>query len=187
MELWLARHGATEWSESGRHTGRTDLPLLPAGEARARELGTIVAGREFTSVFTSPLRRAEQTAELAGFAGAERTDLLREFDYGDYEGLTSAQIEELNPGWQLFRDGCPGGESPDQVLARATSFTELAAARGGRVLAFAHGHVLRAVAVAWLGLGTGAAGLLELDTATLSILVDGSRGRQLRLWNGLPM
>lgn len=180
------RHGATEWSRSGRHTGSTDLPLLAEGEERARALAGVLAGIGFGAVFTSPLRRARQTAELAGFPTAEVDPLLREYDYGEYEGLTTAEIEARRPGWTLFRDGCPGGETPDQVLARAGGFAAAAEARGGRVLAFAHGHILRAVAAAWLGLGAPPAGQLDLDTATVSILSGGPRGHTLSLWNGLP-
>jgi broad specificity phosphatase PhoE len=181
------RHGATEWSENGRHTGsRTDLPLLPEGEKRAAALRPVLARENFTAAYTSPLQRAARTAELAGFPDAERTDLLLEYDYGEYEGLTSDQIRERDPDWDLFRDGCPGGESPDQVLARAERFAELAEARGGRVIAFAHGHILRAVAAAWLGLGAPAASRFDLGTATISILAGGPRGHLLQLWNGMP-
>ena len=182
------RHGATEWSQGGRHTGsRTDLPLLPEGEDRARALREVLHKQSFTAVFTSPLRRAAETAALAGFPEAERTDLLVEYDYGDYEGLTTAEILARQPGWDLFRDGCPGGESPADVINRAERFLELAGGRGGRVIAFAHGHILRAVAVAWLGLGAAVASSLDLGTASLSILAGGTRGRQLRLWNGMPV
>ena len=181
------RHGATEWSRSGRHTGiRTDLPLLPEGEERARSLRPILEREAFTAAFTSPLRRARQTAELAGFAAAEPTDLLLEYDYGDYEGLTSAEIRSRRPDWDLFRDGCPGGETPGQVLDRAHRFAELAQARGGRVIAFAHGHILRALVAAWLDLGAPAASRFDLGTATVSILAGGPGGRELRLWNGMP-
>jgi probable phosphoglycerate mutase len=171
---------------NGRHTGRTDLPLLPEGEERARELGARLAKTEFTAVFTSPLLRARRTAELAGFPHAEVEPLLREYDYGDYEGLTSAEIRARRPDWTLYRDGCPGGETPDEVLERGRRFAEEAERRGGRVLAFGHGHLLRAVAAGWLGLGPAAAGGFDLDTATLSILNSGERGRTLSLWNGLP-
>ncbi len=140
----------------------------------------------FTAAFTSPLRRAARTAELAGFPAAERTDLLLEYDYGEYEGLTSAQILARRPGWDLFSDGCPGGESPPQVMDRAARFADLAEAGGGRVIAFAHGHILRALAAAWLDLGAPAASRLDLGTATISILAGGGRGRLLRLWNGMP-
>jgi probable phosphoglycerate mutase len=127
--------------------------------------------------------RARRTAEIAGFPDPTLTPLLREFDYGDYEGLTSAEIRQQRPDWQLYRDGCPGGESPAQVYARASEFVELAAAAAGNVLAFAHGHILRAVAVAWMRLDITAAARMQLDVATLSTLVDNDRGRELALWN----
>lgn len=182
----MVRHGATEWSRAGRHTGLTDLPLLPEGEERSRRLAAVLGPLDFTAVFTSPLERARETARLAGYPEARPEPLLLEYDYGDYEGLTSAEIQRRRPGWDLFRDGCPGGETPEQVLERARRFGEQAEALGGRVLAFAHGHVLRAVAVAWLGLGAAAASGLDLDPATVGILSGGPRGRTLSLWNGLP-
>ena len=190
FELWLARHGATEWSENGRHTGsRTDLPLLPEGERSARRLAELLRDVSFSAAYTSPLQRARRTAELAGFPDPEPTPLLLECDYGDYEGLTSEQIQESRPGWELYRDGCPGGEQPEALYRRARTFAGVAEARGGRdgrAIAFGHGHILRAVAAAWLALDVGAAAALELDTATLSVLVSGPRGRLLRLWNGRP-
>ena len=140
----------------------------------------------FSGAYTSPLQRARRTARLAGFEDPEPTPLLLEYDYGDYEGLTTEQIHAERPDWELFKDGCPGGESPDAVYRRARTFCDYAERRGGRVIAFAHGHILRTVGAAWLALDVRAAAGMELDTATLSILVRGARGRQLRLWNGLP-
>jgi probable phosphoglycerate mutase len=138
----------------------------------------------FDAVYSSPLQRAVRTAEIAGFPGPEITPLLREFDYGEYEGITSAQIHALNPGWELFRDGCPGGETPGQVYARALEFIQLCEVNGGRVLAFAHGHILRALAVAWLRLDITAAAGLQLDVATLSRLRDDAdHGRLLAMLN----
>jgi len=139
----------------------------------------------FDAVFSSPLVRARRTAELAGFPNPRITPLLREFDYGDFEGITSKTIHQTQPGWEVFKDGCPGGESPDQVYARAKEFLDLAEAAGGRVLAFAHGHILRAVAVAWLDLDIRAARAFQLDVATLSTLRDGDHGRVLAMWNAL--
>ena len=139
----------------------------------------------FDAVFSSPLVRARRTAELAGFPNPRITPLLREFDYGDFEGITSKTIHQTQPGWEVFKDGCPGGESPDQVYARAKDFLDLAEAAGGRVLAFAHGHILRAVAVAWLDLDIRAARAFQLDVATLSMLRDGDHGRVLAMWNAL--
>ncbi len=137
----------------------------------------------FDVVFSSPMTRARRTAELAGFSKPQITPLLSEFDYGDFEGITSQTIHQTQPGWELFKDGCPGGESPDQVYARAKEFVDLAEASGGRVLAFAHGHILRAVAAAWLSLDIVAARGFQLDVATLSTLRDGDHGRVLALWN----
>ncbi len=129
------------------------------------------------------MQRALRTARIAGYDNVVVTPLLREFDYGGYEGLTRRQIMEGVPEWDLYRDGCPGGETPSQVYERASAFIDLVGTNRGRVLAFAHGHILRAVAVAWVGLGIEAAGALQLDVATLSILADGERGRVLQLWN----
>ena len=129
------------------------------------------------------MQRARRTAAIAGFGDPTITDLLREFDYGEYEGLTSAEIHETRPEWEIYHDGCPGGESPVQVYERAEKFIELALAAGGNVLAFAHGHILRAVAVAWLAIDVVNAGHFRLDVATLSELAATDRGRELALWN----
>jgi broad specificity phosphatase PhoE len=129
------------------------------------------------------MQRALRTAGIAGFDNPVVTPLLREFDYGDYEGLTRREILESSPGWDLYRDGCPGGETSSQVYDRARAFVDLAGKNHGRVLAFAHGHILRAIAVAWVGLGIEVAGALQLDVATLSILSDSERGRVLQMWN----
>lgn len=184
LDLYLARHGETEWTLNGRHTGRTDLPLTANGEAEARALRTRLAGIEFDAVFSSPLQRAIRTAVIAGFPDPRQTPLLREFDYGEYEGATSQEIHARNPGWELFRDGCPGGETPAQVNARAEEFIRLCEEVSGRILAFAHGHILRAVAVAWLRLDITTAAGFELDVATVSRLRDDSeRGRLIAMWN----
>lgn len=138
----------------------------------------------FDAVYSSPLQRARRTAEIAGFSNAQLTPLLREFEYGDYEGLTTREIHAQRPGWELFRNGCPGGETPAQVYARAQEFTRLCEKSGGRVLAFAHGHILRAVAAAWLQLDIATAASLQLDVGTLSRLRDDSdHGRLLAMWN----
>jgi len=129
------------------------------------------------------MQRARRTAAIAGFADPEITDLLREYDYGEYEGLTTAQIHASRPGWELYHDGCPGGESPAQAYDRAQRFIELAAGEGGNILAFGHGHILRTIAVAWLTLDVTAAARLRLDVATLSQLASTDRGRELALWN----
>ena len=185
LELYLARHGETEWSLSGRHTGATDIPLTARGEEKAKQLGDRLKGTSFDVVYSSPMQRALRTAALAGFPHPEVTDLLQEVNYGSYEGLTSKQIHESDPDWELYKDGCPGGETPAQIYARATAFIELATRRHeGRVIAFAHGHFLRAVGVAWIGAGIGLAAGFTLDVASVSILRgEGDRGRVIALWN----
>jgi len=182
----LARHGETEWSKARRHTGRTDLPLTPEGEDRARRLGARLEGLEFTRVYTSPLQRARRTAELAGFPHAVPEDLLLEYDYGEYEGVTTADIRKLRPGWELYHDGCPGGETPAQVFERARSFVAKAEDVDGRILAFAHGHILRAVGAAFLEQPVEFAVRLSLDTAALAFLQDGPNGRVVGFWNLAP-
>jgi probable phosphoglycerate mutase len=138
---------------------------------------------KFAAVFSSPMQRARRTAEIAGFPNPTITPLLNEVNYGEYEGITTSQIRATNPDWDLYRDGCPGGETPTQVFQRATRFLELAASGDGPVIAFAHGHILRAVAVAWMQLDITAASRLRLDVATLSELVEEDHGRELSLWN----
>ena len=140
----------------------------------------------FDAVFSSPLQRARRTAELAGFPEPQLTDLLREVDYGEYEGMTTRAIREKRPGWELYKDGSPGGETPAQIYARAMDFIKLASSTGGRVLAFSHGHFLRAVAIAWMRLDVEAATTLDLDVATLSLLRDDERSRLLAMWNSPP-
>ncbi|HEX4211781.1 MAG TPA: histidine phosphatase family protein [Candidatus Dormibacteraeota bacterium] len=183
LDLYLARHGATEWSENGRHTGSTDLPLLDEGEEQARRLGRYLQGRHFDAVYTSDLSRARRTAALAGFALAKPTPLLREFDYGDYEGLTTAEIRRRRPDWEIYHDGCPGGESPERVYRRARDFLRMVEEHTGAVIAFSHGHFLRALAAAWTDLAVTAASRLALDPATVSILRDGDHGRVVQEWN----
>ncbi len=169
--LYLARHGETAWSLSGQHTGLTDLPLTERGERNARNLGPRLAGLTFAKVFTSPLQRATRTCELAGFAAAAEVDRdLIEWNYGDYEGLRTAEIHEKRPEWQLFRDGCPGGESPDQIGARADRVVSRVRAVKGDVLIFSSGHFLRVLAARWLGLEPVKGSLFMLKTASLSAL-----------------
>ena len=182
----LARHGQTAWSLSGQHTGLTDLPLTAAGEAEARSLAARLQAQRFARVLCSPLQRAVQTCALAGFGTrAEIDGRLVEWHYGDYEGRTSAQIHALQPGWQLFRDGCPGGETPAQVPQRADSLVGTLRAFDGDTLLFSSGHFLRMLAVRWLGLPAQAGALLALDTASLGVLGYGHQVQQptLRLWN----
>jgi len=182
LEIYLARHGETEWSLSGRHTGSTDLPLTARGEEKAVSLGPRLTRVRFDTVFSSPMQRARRTAELAGFPDPRVTPLLQEVDYGEYEGLTSKQIHEANPSWEVYSDGSPGGETPDQIYERALQFIALAATSGSRVLAFAHGHILRAVGAAWIHADVKVAGGLMLDVATLSVLQDDGH-RLITLWN----
>ncbi len=169
--LYLARHGETAWTLSGQHTGLTDLPLTERGDRNARNLGSRLAGLAFAKVFTSPLQRATRTCELAGFAAAAEVDRdLVEWDYGDYEGLRTAEIHDKRPEWKLFRDGCPGGESPDQIGARADRVVGRVRAVKGDVLIFSSGHFLRVLAARWLGLEPVNGRLFMLKTASLSAL-----------------
>jgi broad specificity phosphatase PhoE len=169
-ELWLVRHGPTEWSEAGRHTSTTDLPLLPAGEEAARELAARLEGIDFAQVLTSPRLRARRTAELAGHPEAEIDDDLVEWAYGDYEGVTTAEIRESVPGWTVWTHLSPGGEPAARVGARLDRVVARACAVEGRTLVFAHGHSLRVLAARWLGLEVAEGRLLRLDTATISVL-----------------
>jgi len=169
--VFLARHGETAWSLSGQHTGRTDLPLTARGEANARTLAAPLADVPFALVLTSPLVRATRTCELAGFSGVavEDGDLV-EWNYGDYEGKRTADILATNPGWKLFRDGCPGGESPADVAARADRVIARARAAGGNVLVFSSGHILRMIGSRWLGLPPSGGAYFVLGTASVSAL-----------------
>jgi broad specificity phosphatase PhoE len=170
VTVWLARHGATEWSESHRHTGTTDLPLTPAGEESARRLAPVLGGQDFGLVLTSPLRRARDTATLAGFGAPTVDDDLVEWDYGEYEGLTTATIRETVPGWTVWTHPCPGGETADQVAARLDRVLARLRAADGDSLVFGHGHALRALAARWLGEPVSVGRFLRLDTATYSVL-----------------
>jgi broad specificity phosphatase PhoE len=170
QELWLVRHGPTEWSEAGRHTSITDLPLLPAGEVAAKALRDRLEGLEFGLVRTSPRIRARRTAELAGFPDAEVDDDLVEWAYGDYEGVTTAAIREKVPDWTVWTHPSPGGESAAEVGARLDRVVVRARGADGRSLVFAHGHSLRVLAARWLGLPVADGRLLRLDTATVSVL-----------------
>jgi broad specificity phosphatase PhoE len=167
--VYLARHGQTEWSRSGQHTGLTDLPLLPEGEYDAERLGARLRKIEFAAVWTSPLIRAARTCELAGFGGVAKIDPdLVEWNYGEYEGLTNAQIQERRSGWRVFEHGCPGGETPEQVAARADRVLAQARAAGGNVLLFSSGHFTRMLGARWLGLPPVSGELFTLATASLS-------------------
>jgi broad specificity phosphatase PhoE len=183
----VVRHGATEWSQSGRHTGRTDLPLLEEGRRQAAELGRRLAGHDFALVLTSPLERARQTCEIAGFgARAQVSDDLREWDYGDYEGLTTDGIRAGRPGWSLWEDGAPEGESAQDVAARADRVIAAVRSQTGDVLAFAHAHLLRVLGVRWVGLDARAGALLTLAPATLSVLGWERDVAVIARWNDAP-
>lgn len=189
MSALLVRHGATEWSEDGRHTSTTDLSLTAAGEADADALRPVLAARSFAVVASSPRARALDTCRRSGVVPAgggavEVWDDLVEWDYGDYEGITTPDIQAGRPGWELFRDGCPGGESPAEVAARADAVVARVRELDGDVALFSHGHFLRALAARWVGWPVEAGLHLLLDTGTLSEL-DAKRGDPvIRRWNG---
>jgi probable phosphoglycerate mutase len=169
-DVWLVRHGETEWSRDGRHTGTTDLPLTETGEAAARELAPRLAGETFALVLTSPLERARRTAALAGFPAAKVDADLMEWTYGDYEGVTTDEIRETVPGWTVWTHPSPGGESAEQVSDRLDRVVERCRGAAGDVLLVGHGHALRALAARWLGLPATDGRLLKLDTGTVSVL-----------------
>ena len=185
--ICLARHGETEWSISGQYTGHSDLPLTLRGELNARALGQRLRGLVFDRVLASPLQRALRTCELAGFGAAAEIDPdLTEWDYGHYEGRRPAEIRAERPGWNLFRDGCPGGESVDQIAARADRVVGRLRAVEGAVLAFSSGHFLRILAARYIGLDAGCARHLVLGTASLSVLGHGQHNPAepaIELWN----
>jgi probable phosphoglycerate mutase len=185
QQIWLFRHGETEWSLSGQHTGRTDLPLTAAGRRRAAALGRRLAGRPFALVMSSPLGRALETCRLAGYGDVvELNPDLMEWDYGDYEGRRTVDIQEERPGWSLWQDGVSGGETIDQVGARARSVIKAAEAAADDVALFAHGHVLRVLAARWLELPPGGGQHFLLNTGTLSVLGYYHGIPAVRIWNG---
>jgi len=185
--VYLARHGETAWSLTGQHTGLTDIPLTERGERNARRLGARLAGMTLAKVFSSPLKRALRTCELSGFGGVAVVDPdLVEWDYGEYEGITSAEIRKTRPDWELFRDGCPGGETAQQVGARADRAIARIRAAGGDVLVFSSGHFLRVLAARWVGSDPSAPGRkFMLTTASLSAVgYEHDLTRPvIRLWN----
>jgi broad specificity phosphatase PhoE len=185
--IYLARHGETAWTITGQHTGLTDLPLTPRGEANAKGLRNRLKGLDFAKVFTSPLQRARQTCELAGFGPAAEIDRdLVEWDYGEYEGLRSLEIRAQRPDWELFRDGAPGGESPAQVIARADNVWRRVRQVSGNVLMFSSGHFIRVLAARWIDLHPSVHGMsFLLSTASLSAVgYENDRSRPvIRLWN----
>ena len=185
MKVFVIRHGETAWSLSGQHTGTTDIPLTDNGRRLAERLRPVLAKEVFARVFVSPLQRARETCELAGLGNGAVIDTdLVEWNYGEYEGLTPKQIHEKVPGWLIFRDGCPGGEMPEQVGRRVDRVIARARAVEGDVAVFAHGHVLRVLAARWMGLPAGAGQHFLLDTGTLSVLGYYREIPAVSVWNG---
>jgi probable phosphoglycerate mutase len=183
-EVWLVRHAETEWARLGRHTGRTDIPLTDVGRDQARAIGRRLASHAFTLVLTSPLSRAAETTAIAGFgAVAQAEPDLREWDYGDFEGMLTADIRQTLPDWTIWRGPWPGGESIDEVAARADRVLARVAATDGDVLLVAHGHLLRVLAARWLGLPPTSGGLFSLGTATLSVLGHDRDAQVIETWN----
>jgi probable phosphoglycerate mutase len=184
QEIWLARHAETEWSRAGLHTGRTDVPLTDAGREGARAMAGRLRGRRFALVLASPLERARETAELAGVGDQVqlREDLL-EWDYGDYEGITTQEIRAARPDWYLWRDGVPGGETAEEVAARCDRIIDELLAVDGDVAIFAHGHVLRALSARWVEEPVSFGGRLYLSTGALSVLGFEREVRVIRRWN----
>jgi broad specificity phosphatase PhoE len=183
-ELWVVRHGETEWSASGRHTSTTDVPLTPAGEEAARALGGQLAGTTFDLVLTSPRQRARRTAELAGFPDAEVDDDLTEWAYGDYEGVTTRTIRETVPDWTVWTHPSPGGETGAEVGRRLDSVVARVRAHGGRVLVFGHGHASRVLAARWLAQPVEEGRFFRLDTGTVSVLGYEHEFPVVARWNG---
>jgi broad specificity phosphatase PhoE len=182
--VYAVRHGETEWSRSGRHTSVTDLPLTDTGRAAARLVAPALAREPLAVVMTSPLRRARETCELAGLGGPAEIDPdLTEWNYGAYEGLTSREIEAMRPGWMLFRDGCPGGETPGEVGARADRVIARVRARPGNAALFAHGHILRVLVARWIDRPAQDGQRFGLDTATLSVLGYYRDVPAVKIWN----
>lgn len=179
MEIYFIRHGETAWSLTGQHTGRTDLPLTEQGEAEARTLAPLLRGVAFDHVFTSPRQRARRTAGLAGYPDAVIEPALAEWDYGDYDGITAGEVRARRPEWDIYIDGCPGGESPEQIVARADRLIERWSKLPGRVAAFSHGHFGRVFATRWIGLPLGMAKHFAIDTASVAVL-DRDPGRDHR-------
>ena len=186
-QIYFIRHGETEWSLSGQHTGRTDLPLTENGESAARKLAVSLRQKNFSRVFTSPRRRAQRTCELAGLGvAAEIESDLAEWDYGDYEGQRSAEIRTTRPDWNIFRDGCPNGESPAQISARADRLIVRLRALIGEVALFSHGHFGRVLAARWIGLDVAQAQHFVLSTASCSVLgcePNAAQAPAILLWN----
>jgi broad specificity phosphatase PhoE len=182
-ELWVVRHGETEWSRDGRHTSHTEVELTPEGEQVARGLEQRLEGVQFDLVLTSPRQRTRRTAELAGFPDAEVDEDLREWDYGDYEGVTTPEIRETVPGWTVWTHPSPGGETAEEVSARMDRLVERVRAVEGRVLVFSHGHASRALAARWLEQPVAEGRLFKLGTATISVLSFEHESPVVERWN----
>ena len=185
-ELWLMRHGETEWSRSGAHTGRTDIPLTAGGRANAAAVGRYLSGRHFDLVLVSPLQRARETCRIAGYENAVIDPDLSEWDYGDYEGRTTQQIQAKRPGWSLWKDGVLNGETVAQVGARAGRVIARALPFEGDVALFAHGHILRILTATWLGLPPEGGRLFALGTASISNLGYEHETQVITRWNLSP-
>ena len=184
MSIWLVRHGETEWTLSGQHTSRTDLPLTAEGELQAVAIGRLLADHHFDAVLSSPMQRAVNTAKLAGFGDRVQTnDALTEVDYGDYEGLTTNEILGRAPGWELFRDGSPGGETPQQIEHRIDALLGEIHTLGPNVLLFGHGHCMRAIGARFLELPVAFGTRLRLDPSSVSVLSHERDGPTLVVWN----
>jgi probable phosphoglycerate mutase len=184
QKIFLIRHGETEWSREGKHTGVTDVLLTEQGRKTARLLQPVLAREQFVAVLSSPLQRARETCELAGLRESAAVDPdLMEWNYGEYEGLTTKQIELVRPGWSVFHHGCPRGETPEQVAARADRVVAKVRASDGNVALFAHGHILRVLAARWINLAPNFGEHLLLDTATLSVLGYYYDTPALKIWN----
>ena len=186
--VWLVRHGETEWSKSGQHTGRTDIALTSKGEAQAKALGRLVAGRKFALVLTSPMGRAQSTARLAGIGdGAHVTEDLHEWNYGVYEGITTKSVREKQPGWTIWTTPIPEGETVEQVGERARRLIARVESIDGDVALVAHGHILRILGAVWMGLPPIHGRNLGLHTATLSVLGYERETRVIEVWNQAPV
>ena len=184
QSIWLLRHGATEWSRNGRHTGSSDIPLLPEGEEEAKALAPRLRGQAFEQVWVSPLQRARRTCELAGLgAQADVHPDLREWDYGDYEGITTKEIRQTVPAWSVWSHGCPGGEDAAAVTARCQRVIDQLLTIEGDVALFAHGHILRSLAGTWMEQGACGGKHLILGTGTYSVLGFERENRALKHWN----
>jgi broad specificity phosphatase PhoE len=185
VNVFAIRHGETAWSLSGQHTGTTDIPLTDNGRRLAQRLGRALARNVFELVLCSPMQRARETCELAGFGDKAVTDSdLVEWNYGEYEGLTLRQIREVAPGWLIFRDGCPGGEAPEQVAARVDRVIARSRAVDGNLALFAHGHVLRVLVARWIGLPAAGGEHFLLNTCSLCVLSFYREIPAVRIWNG---